>query len=186
MRKMTAPMAIASEGDLAALVGDEFRFRDWYDATLPRVYRYLAARCAGDEALAEELTQQTFVEAIRHRDRFDGRSDLVTWLIAIARNRLVDHHRRHGREARRQDRLIAALPPAGDAPWRTVEARAEVERAIAQLPGDQRLALLFRYLDDMTVRGVATAIGRGEKATESLLARARDAFRRAYGDRTDA
>lgn len=183
---MAAPMAMASRGDLAAIVRDEDRFRDWYDSTLPRVYRYLVARCGGDESLAEELTQQTFVEAIRNRHRFDGRSDVVTWLIAIARNRLVDHHRRHGREARRRDRIVATLPHSTEAHLRSAEARAEVQRAIAQLPADQRLALLFRYLDDMTVREVATTIGRSEKATESLLARARDAFRRAHGDPTDA
>jgi RNA polymerase sigma-70 factor (ECF subfamily) len=57
---------------------------------------------------------------------------------------------------------------------------------MAQLPPDQRLALLFRHLDGMSVREVAAAIGRTEKATESLLARARESFRRAYGDRTDA
>ncbi len=179
-------MAVASGRDLAVIVGDEDRFRDWYDATLPRVYRYLAARCGGDEALAEELTQQTFVEAVRKPDRFDGRSDLVTWMCAIGRNRLIDHYRRHGREARRHDRLMAERAPGADAPWRDTETRDGVEAAIARLPADQRMALLFRYLDDLSVREVAAAIGRSEKATESLLARARESFRRAYGGRSDA
>ncbi len=182
---MTAPMAIASRGDFAAIVRDEARFRDWYDATLPRVYRYLAARCAGDDALAEELTQQTFVEAIRQRHRFDGRSDVVTWMCAIGRNKLVDHFRRHGRDARRHERLLSQ-PHAADAPWQAVETRDAVETAMAQLPADQRLALLFRYLDGLSVREVAQAIGRSEKATESLLARGRESFRRAFGGRTDA
>ena len=100
-------MAIASSGDFVAVVRDEARFRDWYDATLPRIYRYLAARCGGDDALVEEMTQQTFVEAIRQRHRFDGRSDIVTWMCAIGRNKLVDHYRRHGRDVRRQERLIS-------------------------------------------------------------------------------
>ena len=183
---MTAPMAIASRGDFAAIVRDEARFRDWYDATLPRVYRYLAARCAGDDALAEELTQQTFVEAIRQRHRFDGRSDVVTWMCAIGRNKLVDHYRRHGREARRQERLISANPEAPDAPWQAAETRDAVMAAMADLPADLRLALLFRYLDGLSVREVAQAIDRSEKATESLLARGRESFRRAFGGRTDA
>ena len=184
--KMTAPMAFASDRDFAAIIGDEIRFRDWYDASLPRVYRYLLARCAGDETLAEEITQQAFVEAVRNRHRFDGRSDVVTWLCAIARNRLVDHYRRHGREIRRQDELMAVHHEAGDAPWRAAELRDAVAAAVTQLPPDQRLALLFRYLDGMSVREVADAIGRSEKATESLLGRARGAFRRAYGGRSDA
>ena len=183
---MTAPMAIASRGDFAAVVRDEARFRDWYGATLPRVYRYLAARCGGDDALAEELTQQTFVEAIRQRDRFDGRSDIVTWMCAIGRNKLVDHYRRHGRDARRHERLIVDQLHATDAPWRAAEARDAVEAAMAQLPSDQRIALLFRYLDGLSVREVARSIRRSEKATESLLARGRESFRRAFGGRTDA
>jgi RNA polymerase sigma-70 factor, ECF subfamily len=183
---MTAPMAIASRGDFAAVVRDEARFRDWYDATLPRIYRYLAARCAGDDALAEELTQQTFVEAIRQRHRFDGRSDVVTWMCAIGRNKLVDHHRRHGRDARRHERLITDHPEPSEVTWRAIETRDAVETAMAQLPADQRIALLFRYLDGLSVRDVALAIGRSEKATESLLARGRESFRRAFGGRTDA
>jgi RNA polymerase sigma-70 factor (ECF subfamily) len=183
---MTVPMAIASRGDFVAVVRDEARFRDWYDATLPRIYRYLAARCGGDDALAEELTQQTFVEAIRQRRRYDGRSDVVTWMCAIGRHKLVDHYRRHGRDVRRQDRLISAHVAASDAPWRDAEARDVVEAAMAQLAADQRLALLFRYLDDLSVREVARAIGRSEKATESLLARGRESFRRAVGGQTDA
>jgi len=179
-------MAIESGGDLTALVRDEERFRAWYEATLPLVYRYLLARCAGDATLAEEITQQTFVQAIRHRDRFDGRADVVTWLCAIGRNRLVDHYRRGGRDARRHDRLIETQPQADDAPWRAAEARDAVRTAVARLPADQRLALLFRYLDGMSVREVAAALGRSEKATESLLSRARDGFRRAYGGSTDA
>lgn len=183
---MTACMAIESEGDLATLVHDEDRFRAWYDATLPRVYRYLLARCAGDVTLAEEITQQTFVQAIRERDRFDARADVVTWLCAIGRNRLVDHYRRRGRDARRHDRLIQTQPPTDDRAWRAAEARDAVRTAVARLSADQRVALLFRYLDGMSVREVATALGRTEKATESLLSRTRDGFRRAYGGSTDA
>ncbi len=123
---MTTPMVIASGSDLSAVVSDEERFRDWYDATLPQVYRYLAARCAGDDVLAEELTQQTFVEAVRHHDRFDGRADVVTWLCAIGRNKLVDHYRRNSRETRRHGRLIGASTGGADlgrgskraTPWR--------------------------------------------------------------------
>lgn len=183
---MTVQSAIGSGEDLGAIVRDEARFREWYDDALPRVYRYLAARSGGDDALAEELTQQTFVRAVRNLARFDGRSDVVTWLCAIGRNCLVDHYRRGGREARRHDRLIALSEPHTDASLRGVELRESVEAALDGLSPDHRLALIFRYLDGLSVREVASAIGRSEKATESLLTRARDGFRRAYGDRTDA
>jgi RNA polymerase sigma-70 factor (ECF subfamily) len=164
---------------LEALVRDPVAFRDWYDVTLPRVYRYLLAR-VGEAWLAEELTQQTFVEAIRQRRQFDGRSDVVTWLCAIGRNKLVDHYRRSGREAARHARLVAVHgdSPDGSAAF---DERDAIHTALAELPQDQRLALIFRYLDQMTVREVAAQLGRSEKATESLLSRGRDAFRQAYG-----
>jgi len=183
---MTAPMAFSAPTDLDALVRDEAAFRAWYDGAMPRVYRYLVLRCGGDHGLAEELTQQTFAEVIRRRDRFRGRADVVTWLIAIARNKLVDQYRRHGQEARRHGRLVDLHRTSVDPEWDRHEERDAIERALATLPPEQRLALLFRYLDDLPVRDVAAAIGRSEKATESLLVRARTTFRRAYGGRTDA
>ena len=164
---------------LDSLVQDPVAFRHWYELVLPRVYRYLLAR-VGDTSLVEELTQQTFVEAIRKRRAFDGRSDVVTWLCAIGRNRLVDHYRNADRETRRHERLrISHIEPA-DA-TATYDERDAILQALDELPHDQRLALIFRYLDQMSVRDVAGLLHRSEKATESLLSRARVAFRLAYG-----
>lgn len=59
-------------------------------------------------------------------------------------------------------------------------------QALAKLLPDQRVALMFRYLDQMSVREVAKLMHRSESATESLLSRAREAFRLAYEGQTDA
>ena len=53
-------------------------FRAFYDAALPRIYGYLFHRCHGDHALAEDLTQATMLEAVRHRGSYDGRSEPLT------------------------------------------------------------------------------------------------------------
>lgn len=180
----TAPRP--SPTDLRSVIADDDRFRAWYEAVLPRVYRYVASRCGGDVALAEEVTQQTFTDAIRRASSFDGRSDVVTWLCAIARNKLVDNHRRRQREQRRHLFLIDRSASVGDRAWGSVEMKLAVEAALTQLPSDQRLALLFRYLDGLSVREVAALLRRTEKATESLLSRAREGFRRVYGDHADA
>ena len=95
---------------LDELVADPVRFRAWYDDAVPRVYRYLMARC-GDQSLAEEVTQEAFVEAIRASRQFVAKSDLVTWICAIGRNRLVDHVRRDRRSADRHLRLIDQRAP---------------------------------------------------------------------------
>lgn len=182
---MITPMAIEQRASLSELMADESRFRAWYDDALPRVYRYLLTRC-GDDALAEEVAQEVFVEAVRRPDRYRGRSDIVTWLCAIARHRLVDAYRRRGREERRERQLMDGQRAYGDPAWRASSPRESVAAALSQLTHDERLALLFRHLDGLSVREVAGVLGRSEKATESLLARARAAFREGYGGRTDA
>lgn len=165
-----------------ALFEDERRFRLWYEQAIPRVYGYLFDRCGGVRSLAEELTQEAFVEAVRHRSRYDGRSDPLTWVISIARHKLADHFRRLGREERRHLRLISGTAEAGaDDPWRAAESREDVLRALRTLPATQQAALVLHYLDRMSVSEIAVALGRSEAAVESLLSRGREAFRRAIG-----
>ncbi|MEP7040522.1 MAG: RNA polymerase sigma factor [Chloroflexota bacterium] len=166
------------------LVADQAAFRTWYDDALPRVYRYLLTRC-GDQSLAEEATQEAFVEAFRARRRFQGRSDPVTWVCAIGRNRLADHVRRDHRNASRQLRLIDARADFETTAWRQSDVREGVERALTTLSREQRLVLAFRYLDQLPVREIAALLRRSESATESLLSRARDGFRGAYEGQTD-
>ena len=167
------------------LVANPVRFRLWYDDALPRVYRYLLARC-GDQSLAEEATQEAFVEAIRSRRRFEGRSDPVTWICSIGRHRLADHMRRDHRNATRHLRLIHAQSDSEHRAWREADEREDVERALSTLSAEHRLALMFRYLDQLPVREIAELLRRSESATESLLGRAREGFRRAYEGQTDA
>jgi RNA polymerase sigma-70 factor (ECF subfamily) len=179
---MTIQTGLSGEPEnLNAIVADQAAFRVWYELALPRVYRYLLARCGSDPDLAEELTQQTFVEGVRRRASFDGRSDAVTWLCGIGRHKLVDHYRRSGRESRRQLRIVTEGPSGQSDTWSEHELRSGIEAALAELPGEQRIVMVMRYLDQMPVREIASTIGRSEKATESLLSRAREAFRRAYG-----
>jgi RNA polymerase sigma-70 factor (ECF subfamily) len=166
---------------LNTIMADQAGFRVWYELALPRVYRYLLARCGGDADLAEELTQQTFVEGVRRRASFDGRSDAVTWLCGIGRHKLVDHFRKSRRETERQLRIVSEWSAGQCQAWSQEELRSGVETALSKLPGEQRIVLVFRYLDRLSVREIATSIGRSEKATESLLSRAREAFRQAYG-----
>lgn len=180
------PLASSGGGakSFEELVTNPAGFRLWYDDALPRVYRYLLARC-GDESLAEELTQEAFVEAVRSRRRFDGRSDPVTWICAIGRNRLADHVRRDHRDARRHLRLVGEFSEHEGRAWRDSDIREDVERALGALSAQQRFVLMLRYLDDMHVRQISALLRRSESATESLLGRAREGFRRAYEGHTD-
>jgi RNA polymerase sigma-70 factor (ECF subfamily) len=165
---------------VAAVFADDLAFRAWYEHSLPRVYAYLFHRCGRDPELAEELTQQAFVEAVRSRARFRGQSDAITWVVGIARNKLVDHFRR----AERDQRRLAALgsrdfAATGSAPAPPIGPD-EIDEALALLPALQRAVLVLHYMDELSVRDVARSIGKSEAAAALLLARARDAFRQAY------
>src|SRR3954447_22893489 len=87
--------------DLAAVINDDLTFRSWYDMTVPRVYAYLYSR-TGSVSVAEELTQEVFVEVVRSPRTFDRRSDVLPWVIGIARHRLSRHFRTNKLIDRRQ------------------------------------------------------------------------------------
>jgi len=149
-----------------------------YRAALPQVFGYLLPRC-GSVVVAEDLTAETFmaaVAAVRH-----GRVHKVTvgWLIGIARHKLVDHWRRVGRE----QRGLAAIEREHadlDDPWEDLLDLHAAHAALWRLPVPQRLALMLRYLDGLSVPEVARQLGRSVHATETLLVRARSALRRVY------
>jgi RNA polymerase sigma-70 factor, ECF subfamily len=176
--EMTAPPPSSTRtASLEAVFADDAAFRTWYDEALPQVFRYLYHRCGRDRDLAEELTQQAFVEAVRSHATFAG-GESVAWLIGIARHRLVDHFRVLERRERSLRRLLAerTQPVWIGAP----EVDDELATALDRLPAAQRAAIVLRYLDDLPVRDVARWLDRSEGAVESLLSRGREALRRIY------
>jgi RNA polymerase sigma-70 factor (ECF subfamily) len=181
------PSAAERVSAFRACLTSEPAFRRFYDEALGRVYGYLVNRCQGDRALAEDLTQAAFGEAIRNRAAFDGRSDPVTWLIGIARHKLVDHFRELEREERRQMRLVVTeLTLDRDADvWHAIDERERLLDGLGRLTAMQRAVLILHYADGLPVREVAAVIGKSESATESLLTRGREALRAAYEEAGD-
>ena len=171
---------------LADAFGDPVSFRAWYDDAVGRVYGYLFGRCGGDIEIAEEITQQTFEQAIRHWQAFDGRSDAVTWLCSIARNKLADHYREQDRQRRRHLRLVVRdIGSATPAPDRAVGDHDAMVRALHELPDIERTALVLRYLDDLSVREVAGLLGRSIDGADALIRRAKERFRAIYPEAFD-
>lgn len=177
-RPITAADRVAQ---LRASFASEATFRAFYDGALPRLYGYLLHRCS-DEALAQDLAQAAFTEAVRGFRSYDGAAEPVTWLIGIARHKLVDHFRAVEREERRRMRLVVRelAGEPGDAAWQSLAERELLTEALGRLTAMQRAVLILHYADGFPVRDVAREIGKSESATESLLTRARDALREAY------
>ena len=171
--------------ELAATFADPAAFRGWYETAVTQVFGYLVPRCGGDMLLAEELTQRTFIQAIDRRSTYEGRSSAITWLCTIARNKLVDHYREVDRMHRRHLQLVVREIPNVDGGVTSVDDREVILTALRGLPAMQRAAVVLRYVDGLSVRETAAALGRSESATESLLSRARDRLRESLGSVSD-
>ena len=150
---------------------------DLYDRALPQVYGYLLARC-GRAAVAEDLTAETFLAAV---DSLPSPPPAVELCLAHrgrpaqTRRPLAPPRTRAAGTACRSRTSRSARGPVGR-PARRPGARDVLER----LGPQHRAVLTLRYLDGLPVPEVAGMLDRTVHATEALLVRARNAFRRAY------
>lgn len=152
-----------------------------YDHALPQVYGYLLARC-GRRVLAEDLTSETFLAAAAACRRHPPPAMSTGWLVGIARHKLVDHWRTTEREERGL-RSVGEPDPADD-PWDAHLDALLAHEVLDAQTGTHRAVLTLRYLDGLPVPEVARTLGRTVHATESLLARARTAYRHTYTARS--
>jgi len=151
---------------------------DVYDEAVPQVYGYLVRRCPTD-ALAEDLTAETFLAAVDACRRGTVTRPTPAWLVTIARNKLVDHWRRVAREERGL-RLAAEDATTDASEWESALDEQRVLATLDRLGPHHQAALTLRYLDNLSVPEVAEYLGRTVHATEALLVRARSAFRKQY------
>jgi RNA polymerase sigma factor (sigma-70 family) len=119
-----------------------------YDEHVWRVYGFVAYRVRNRD-VAEDLTQATFERALRAWSRFDPqRASEGTWLLAIAKNLLIDHHRRD-----RSDRfevIDERVLPAVPGPEQLAAGSAELVEALGQLGDRDREVLALRFGGDLT------------------------------------
>jgi len=149
-----------------------------YGEALPAVYGYLVRRC-GSVELAEDLTSSTFVTAAVAVQRGSVPDLTVAWLVGVARHKLVDHWRHQAMVDRNLSLIEGGVTESVDPAQEIVDAEA-ARRLLHELPPDYRSVLTLRYLDDLSVPETADVIGRSVHATESMLVRARHAFRDIY------
>ena len=161
----------------AVLAGDETAWRAWYDESFDGLYAYALWRCAGLRDLADEVVQETWLTAVRRVRDFDPeRGRFAGWLRGIAAKVVANQLRRRRRHLGRTHSLNHDLPAAEV--QRDLAER--IAHALAALPERYEAALRAKYVDRQSVAEIAAAWGETPKAVESLLTRARQAFREAY------
>ncbi len=165
----------------AVLAGDEAAWRTWYDAAAPGLRAYVHWRCGGMADLADDIGQEVWLTAVRRVRAFrPEQGPFAGWLRGIAANLI----RNRLRQLRRCDPSPSASE--GNPRWRSGsntasdEASERVAHALAGLPPHYETVLRAKYLDGLSVQAIAELSGDSPKAVESLLTRARQAFREAY------
>jgi RNA polymerase sigma-70 factor (ECF subfamily) len=164
----------------AVLTGDERAWRALYDDTAPGLRSYVHWRCAGLHDLADEVVQETWLTAVRRMREFDpAQGRFAAWLCGIAANLIRNGLRGRRRQARPVRRLIGDWP-ATDSAAESHERSERIAGALSELPLRYEQVLRAKYLDGLSVQAIAGQWGETPKAVESLLTRARQAFREAY------
>lgn len=152
-----------------ARCGDSDALAALYDAYLPKVYRYVAAR-VGSPHEAEDLTEEIFVKMLGAIGDFRWKAvPFSAWLFRIAHNHLVSHFRRSA--LRRGSQLSESLVDEDMDPPKLVEARLvldEVRRATAQLPDAQREVITLRFVVGLSVSETARVLGKRENNVKAL------------------
>jgi RNA polymerase sigma-70 factor, ECF subfamily len=156
------------------------------DRHLHEVYGFVFHLVGGDRTVAEDLNQETWLEALDGIGQCNAdRGGFRNWLFGIARKRVALHYRRRalaGNPTSLSDRFAeaAGLGDVSVLPedvLEQVEQRSVVRAAIMAIPDDRRKALIWKYVEGISVDAIAIRMGRTAKAVESLLTRAREQMR---------
>lgn len=175
-RALQASLTAVAESQPTSKAALDARFSELYREHLRDVYSYCFYR-VGNHHDAEDLTEQTFLQAYRHFERALRESDgrpLRPWLIRIAHNLAANLYRDRSRrpEATIEDAEMISTPHTTEG---LVEGREQLRAIIdgvQQLPDDRREALIMRFALGMDNREIARALGRSDGATKVLLHRA--------------
>ena len=190
------PRMVAGERSDVELVrayraGDVHAFEELHRRYVGSIYR-LVRRKLGDALLAEDISQETFLKALRMMDRVDESFNFGGWVHTVARNLCFDELRRRQRDQRVEEDeepeeggLLAGLPSTSRSfdpvsVQESNELRRQVWTVAQRLPEKYRLVLTLRELQGLSYRRIASILNMSESAVETLLYRARLRFKEEF------
>ncbi len=172
--------------------GDQRAFDAFFHAHARRLAAFAARRCGLDAADIEDVVQNSLIKAVRSLASFRGEAAVFTWLCEICRHELADLHRKAARRPVHdsldaipfvRDAVLQLQTPSDQEPSAALEAAARngaVASALNGLPERYARALELKYGDAFSVQEIGQLLGLTTIAAQSLLARARDAFRQRW------
>ncbi|NIB40747.1 RNA polymerase sigma factor [Pseudomaricurvus alkylphenolicus] len=173
------------------LAKDRVAFDHFFDVYFARLHRFCSSRISAADS-CEDIVQETLIKAIRHLDSYRGEASLFTWLCQICRHEIANWYRRH---QRRQPTTVSL---DDDPHIRAVLESLQIEQGLTEteklvlqnlvqltldyLPDNYGRVLEWKYLEGLSVKEIDEHLAIGKTAVQSLLARARGAFRQAFRD----
>lgn len=187
-----APSALtpaASDAELLSRYrqGDSQAFAELYARHRLGLFRFLCGLCS-DAALAEEIFQETWMSLIRSESRQREAVQFTTWLYQIARNRLIDHWRKHGKRQTLQEAYDEQLHAEADTqpnPEQQLSLTRDQQRlqaALDDLPAEQREVFLLRAHGDLDLAEIAALTQTPAETVKSRLRYALSKLRRLLTD----
>ena len=181
------------------LKGDERAFDAFFATYFPRLYRFALVRLDMDENLADEAAQAALCAAISKLSTYRGEASMFTWLCTICRHE-ISAQRKASRRAQGDaplteddpavraalESLSAGADYAPDVAFSRTEIARFVQTTLDHLPSLYGDALEYKYVHGMSVKEIGERLGKSAKAVESILTRARDAFRDGFRAVADA
>lgn len=185
---------VDKDRSLAARVaaGDQGAFDEFFKEYFPRLFRFTLSRVDNNAELAEEIVQRTMCIVVRKMSTYRGEALLFTWLCQICRNETISVYRQRKLEFHEdipiEDHpgVQAALESAAADDYRPESARRREEIAhfvrvtLEHLPANYATALEMKYVQGHSVKEIAARLKVGDKAAESILTRARVAFKERF------
>jgi len=165
----------------------EEKFISLYRDLVDEIYRYVFLRTGMDRALAEDMTQEIFLDVFKGLGKFKGLCSSRTWIFRIAKNKLFDFYRKQYRQKIEfvdlDDPLSGGLSDPEQDTEKLMEAALESQMVcdcLNRIPEHYRITLILKYVDGKSVKQIAELTDKSSKAIESLLHRAKNAFIQEY------
>lgn len=167
---------------------DEAAFEEFFEAMYPALYRFALARLDGGREAAEDVAQTTLYRAIGKLKTYRGEASLLTWLCTFCRHEIYAYAKAHRHVAHvpiddapeirgALESLHAAESTDPHVALDRQQQASLIQRVLDQLPSHYGSVLEWKYIEELPVQEVAARLGIRLPAAESLLARARRAFR---------
>ena len=175
------------------LRGDRRAFEQFFNEYYPKLYRFVRRRLPQDVSTAEDIAQGTLCRALETLRSYRGEAALMTWLCTLCRREMSarwDENRAWGAAPRLAEddpeiraaleALLASEPADPVRAAGRAQVRESILAALDYLPAPYGDILEWKYLRDLSMGEIAQRLGRSPKAVESLLTRAREAFRETF------